>query len=405
MGYSPSATSLTITAKLTPIGRKLMVSTNNALITSFSLGDSDANYNATLPLVTGEVPSIGGTIGPNASISNSTTPNVNFKSILLVNGNGLLKKPIEPQSLNVITEVSLNGQQIDISGTQLTQNVIDRKNYSSDSLVNLLYSFGLPLDSTADSNYTGVTYNSGGFSDTAFSGLAQSKVVIFGIDNSKYGESIDGKSIKFTLPTTGGTYTIYSTYQNKFGTLLSEDANFNDTSILTNRFGNNIAFLFSDDILKPNGGDTTLSWGTGFGSVRPFSYNQKQLYNFQTNSNLALTADTIVGIAYLDKGFLVITDPTIVANCGDLPVDGATTASTVTFNSVSTNVYQNITGIAARGEFGGSTNPTYNGNDSLRISEIGLYDNIGNLIAYGKTDRQIVKNVNEFLAIGVKITL
>jgi hypothetical protein len=42
----------TLIAKLTPLGRQLLVTSNNTLITSFSLGDSDANYNALLPLTT-----------------------------------------------------------------------------------------------------------------------------------------------------------------------------------------------------------------------------------------------------------------------------------------------------------------------------------------------------------------
>ena len=216
---------------------------------------------------------------------------------------------------------------------------------------------------------------------------------------------IDGKSIKFILPTTGGTYTIYSSFQNKGATLQSEDGNYSDTSNLTTQFGDNIAFLFSDTILRPNGGDSTLSWATGYNTVKPFSLNQKSLYNFQTDSNVALTADTIVGIAYLDKGFLVITDDTIISNYGAVNPTGTTTGATVTFDSVSTSVYQNITCIAARGEFGSTTNPTFTGIENPRISEIGLYDSLGNLIALGKTDRHIEKNINEFLALGVKISL
>jgi hypothetical protein len=57
-----------------------------------------------------------------------------------------------------------------------------------------------------------------------------------------------------------------------------------------------------------------LSWGTGYGTVKPFSLNNKLLYNLQTNSNIGVSADTMVGVAYLDKGLIVITDPTIIAN-------------------------------------------------------------------------------------------
>jgi hypothetical protein len=205
------------------------------------------------------------------------------------------------------------------------------------------------------------------------------------------------------LPTTAGTFTIYGTYENKNIALNIEDANIYDTSINSKNIDDNITFLFCDDINKPNG-DSTLSWATGWNTHKPFSLNKKQLFNFQTNTNLSLTADTIVGVAYLDKGIIVLTHPTIVNSIGEL-TSGTTTGTTITFDSVSTDIYQNITCIADRGEFGTSTNITIGAGDNPRISEIGLYDDLGNLIAIAKTDRHIVKNVNEFIALGIKISL
>jgi hypothetical protein len=41
MGYNTTAATQTLIA--TPLGRQLLVTSNNTLITSFSLGDSDAN--------------------------------------------------------------------------------------------------------------------------------------------------------------------------------------------------------------------------------------------------------------------------------------------------------------------------------------------------------------------------
>jgi hypothetical protein len=153
--------------------------------------------------------------------------------------------------------------------------------------------------------------------------------------------------------------------------------------------------------MTPNGGLPSLSCATGYNTTKPFSLNGKQLYNLQTNTSLGLSADTIVGIAYLDKGIIVITDPTIVAD-----YDSSTaSATTVTFNSVSTSVFQNITCIANRGEYGSSTNITFSSSDTARISEIGLYDSFGNLIAVGKTDRHVTKNVNEIKVFNVKISL
>lgn len=403
MGYNTASTSITLTARLTPFGRTRMVSTNNNLITSFSLGDSDANYFVTPILTTGQVPAESGDIGPNGSYSNSTTQHVNLKSVLIVSGGGILKKLVEPQSSTISSEILSNGQ-ITISGSNIVHNVINRNN-ATDSLVNLYYSFGFPLNASQDAIYTGKTFANGGYSDTSLSAFSTTKIVVLAINNSKFGELIDGKQLKVVLPTTGGTYTIYSTFQNKGARLTSEDANYRDTSTITAGIDSNIAFLFSDNILTPNGGNPSLSWSTGFGSKKPFSLSQKYLWNLQTNSNLAASADTFVGIAYLDKGFVVLTHPTIVADYGAVNLTGITTGTSITLDSVSTNVFQSITCIAARGEFGGSTNPTFSGNDIPRVSEIGLYDKANNLIAMAKTDRHILKNINEFKVFGVKITL
>jgi hypothetical protein len=400
MGYNNSATTLSLTAKLTPIGRQKLVSTNNALIKTFSLGDSDANYNTSLTLLTGQVPSTSGDIGPNSTVSNSTTQSIGLKSVLIVNTSGLLTKPVASQSVNILSEVLANGF-TSISGSNITQNVVNRDDITTDPLVNLYYSFGLPLNSNGDAIYTGTTYTNGGFSDTALSGLSTSKILVIALQNTSYGECIDGKTVRISLPTSAGTYTIYSTYQGGSSKVTTLDTLIADTAPQTNIFGSNVSALVSDDILTPNGGDLSLSWATGYNTDKPFSLNQKQTYNFQTNSNLGVTADTLVGMAYLDKGFVVITDPTIVNNF----TPSASTATTVSFNSVSTNVYQSITCIADRGEFGSTTNPSFDVGDIPRISEVGLYDDMGNLIAVAKTDKQISKNVNEFLALGIKITI
>lgn len=397
MGYNSTATTLTLTAKLTPLGRQKMVSSNNTLIKSFSLGDSDANYYSALTLVSGEIPSLGGNVGPNASFSNSTTKSVNLRSMLVLNTSGLVTKPVAAQSINVLSEVVKNGFTT-VSGSNISHEVVDRGDLTTDTMVNLFYSFGLPLNASDDVDFTGTTYANGGFSDTAISGLATSKILIIAIDNSTYGECIDGKTIKIEIPYSAGTYTLYSTYQAGVNSLAVSDSSFTDSAQQLSIFGNNVAALVSDDILKPNGGDASLSWSTGYNTEKPFSVNKKQTYNLQTNSNLSVSADTLVGMAYLDKGILVVTHPTIVN-------DASIATPTVSFDSVSTNVYQSITCIADRGEFGATTNPTFEAGDIPRISEVALYDDLGNIIAIAKTDRHITKNINEFLALGIKITL
>jgi hypothetical protein len=399
MGYNSTATTLSLTAKLTPIGRQRMVSTNNSLIKVFSLGDSDANYQTSLLLNTGEVPSTSGNIGYGNTTSNSTANAINLSSVLILNTSGLLTKPVSSQSVNILSETASNGFTT-ISGNNLTFNVITRTNYDTDKRVNLFSSFGLPITPADFNLFTATTTNFGGYLNTSYSGVAADKILVIAIDNSTFGECIDGKTVRLVLPTSAGTYTLYSTFQSNQQSLSVLDNTISETSVTTKQFGQNIAMLFSDNILTPNGGGS-LSWSTGYGLNRPFTLNGKQTFNAQTNSNIGQTGDTIVGLAYLDKGFIVITHPTIVNNF----TTSASTATTVTLDSVSTNVFQIINCIADRGEFGSSTNKTFQSTNVPRISEVGLYDDNGNLIAVAKTDRHITKNVNEFLALSIKITI
>ena len=401
MGYNSTATTITLTARLTPIGRERMISTNNGLIKTFSLGDSDANYYTNLSLTTGEVPSIAGNIGVNNSNSNSTTRAVGLKNALIVNSSGLITKAVATKSSSILSEYEAVGYTT-VSGNNLTYSVINRTDYATDAKTNLYYSFGLPITDANFTTFTSTTSTTNGYANTAFSGFAVNKILAIAINNSTYGDLIDGKTLKIDLPTSAGTYTIYSTYQYNTQPLNILDSTLTDNNnSRSNIFGLNVSMLVCDSIMTPNGGDPTLSWATGYNLERPFSYAGKKTYNYQTNSNLSLTADTLVGIAYLDKGFIVITNPTIVNDY----VSSAATATTISFNSQSVGVYQIINCVADRGEFGSSTNPTFEFNDIPRISEVGLYDDIGNLIAYAKPDRQISKNINEFLALSIKISV
>lgn len=400
MGFNNSSTNITLTAKLTPAGRRRFATNpSNTLISGFSLGDSDANYYAGIALTSGQVPAEAGNVGPNSSISNSTAQVAGIKSFLVVNANGVVTKPIESKNSTVVVNTVSNGQTV-VSGTNLTHNFINRLNYNTDSLVNLFYSFGLPLNSRDDARYTATTFNNGGYADTALSGLAQNNIIVIGIANTQYGEVLDGRQIKINFATSAGTFDIYSTFMNRGIATKIQDTNYRDTSELSARFGSNIAYLFSDTIQKPNN-SASLSWSTGFGLRRPFSLNGKQQFNLQTDSNTATIADKLVGIAYLDKGFIVITNPTITSAY----TPSLTTATTITFDSVSTEIYQTVTCIADRGEFGASSNPTFSSGDTPRISEVALYDNTGVIMAIAKTDRHILKNINEFLALGIKINL
>lgn len=398
MGFNTSSVNVSLVANLTPLGRqRFATNTEKALITSFALGDSDANYFASNALTSGQVPAESGNVGPNSTASNSTSPITGLKSFLVVNGNGITTKPIESKSKSVVVNQVYNGLTT-VSAASLTHNLINRNDYNTDSLVNLYYSFGLPLSSAYDVNFTGTTYANGGYSDTGLSGLAQTSIVVIGINNASYGEVIDGKQLKIHFETSASTYDIYGTFLNFGQSRTVADTAYRDSSVVSNNFDLNIAYLYCDSIQTPNN-NPSLSWSTGFGLNKPFSLNGKQFGNFLTDTNTATSADTVVGVAYLDKGFIVLTHPTIVSQYSA----SATTATTVTFNSLSTEVYQTVSCIADRGEFGVSTNPTFTNGDVPRVTEVALFDNIGNLIAIAKTDRQVLKNINEFMAFGVKI--
>ena len=400
MGYQPTATTTTLIAKLTPLGRRLLVTDTNNLITKFALGDSDANYNVPDELTTGQVPSLGGNLGLGGTANNSIGADTAIRYPLMINSLGGNLKSVDPASINVTNIVQNVGQSVGVSGTSISQNLIDFNDASTDSLVNLFTSFGLPVNQLEKDTISATTYASGGWGDTALSGLASDKIVVIGINNTQYGETLDGKELKLDLVTTAGTSTIYSTFQNKGVNLTSEDSTYKDTSPETTQLGLSVAFLVSDSVMTPNGGDPSLSWATGFGTNKPFSVNKKKLYNLTTNTNISSTADTVVGVAYLDKGLLVVTEPSIVD-----AFDPVSTGTSLTINSVSTNVVQNITCVAGRGEFGTSSNPTWSTGDVVRISEIGLYDNQNNLIAYGKFDRQVLKQDASFASFGIKITV
>ena len=253
------------------------------------------------------------------------------------------------------------------------------------------------------------------------------------IDNSQYGEMVDGKSIKMTLPVytgfTGGgsptgltTYTLYSTFPNTTIPDTNLDVSYKDiSSYPKSLFGKNInvAYLVSDDVQKPNT-DPTKSWSTGYDSFKPFSLNGKEKINVQTVTSTGINADKIVGVMYLDKGIFAITDETIVSNIAT-NFSGDVTTNTITnglnlyyysggsynviVDSIQNDLVQNIVCIAARGEFYNTQNETLTINDDVRISEVAITDIGGNVLAIGKTDRQIIKKKNDFVVFDVQIII
>lgn len=357
-----------------------------------------------------------------------------------------------------------NTQQKDFTRSALGNLIAGTSFYVTGELYDWTTAGGISSDSVVHPR----TGHTGQFYGTAYQYLNQSKVLVIEIPQNQYGEIIDGKSVKIILPrnTSGATFEIYSafkkntTFYNTTGLdkFLSEnDLNagyFNnqpnlDTTLTD--YQSNVALLFSDQIKAP-GGNTGKTWSDGHTQVM----NGERVYSNGVAINkefFDLYNDQAVGIAYLDKGFFVITDSTIVNavynlytgltgnttalniinNVGDpvssqflFPSSGTTgyTTPICEFVSYNTEKSLNVVAIASTDEFYKSTNPTAieligdtnnykyadfkSGDDNLYpiiISSIGLYDSDGTLLAVCKPSEPIKKYWYEVVSFHIKIRL
>ncbi|MDB0059558.1 hypothetical protein N9F18_00215 [bacterium] len=431
MGFIDSATTVTIRARLTDIGRERLLTNSNTIFSHFVLGDSDANYNTSENLTTGRVPTNSGNLGANSLTNDNIYQNVGVGSKLFLTVPPTTKKSVEINSSKINSEIKLVGENT-VSGESLSYLQID-KTITNNQNTNYFKSLSLPIKKVDVNVFTGTTSQNGGWSDTPFSGLGVSKVLMGVIDNDKYGEIIDGKSVKLSIPvftgfTSGGTgtgittYNIYSTFPNTTIPKTDLDSVYIDRSSYPKSLFKrtiNVSYLVSDEIQKPNN-DTNKSWSTGYDTFKPFSLNRKELVNVQGVPSTGINADKIAGVIYLDKGIFAITDQTIVENVainfsGD--VETTTTNNGLglyyytggsyncVVDSIQKDLVQNIVCIAARGEFYNSQNETLNISDDVRISEVAITDVSGTVLAIGKTDRHIVKKKNDFVVFDVQIVI
>ena len=82
MGLISTANTITITAKLTKAGRERIIEESNTIISSFVLGDSDANYKTNQTLVTGLIPVNSGDLGENGGVNNNIDGGIDVKNKL-----------------------------------------------------------------------------------------------------------------------------------------------------------------------------------------------------------------------------------------------------------------------------------------------------------------------------------
>ena len=362
--------------------------------------------------------------GLDIDLSNSLQP---FLKQVDQSSGGFKKEKTFLNSGNLITVTSSGSPK----SNHISFTIADRTDLVSRSFGNLFSSFNLPITDDQKTLFTGTTFANGGFSDTSFSAAGnQDRVVIIDIPQNSYGELIDGKSIKLTIPSGDTTISLYSTYFDSPISILSPDEIFSDPQPQSHSFGrenqdnpSNVAFLFTDSLTAETSNpnlDTSLDWSTGHGNRRPFDKGAKVLANFRDDSSAGKKKDLIRGICYLDSGFIVLTDPILVAEIearyGSLATKTGSTSSEIQFKSFVTEFVQHVVCVADLDEFNVSTSPSFEdvysvggtnnpGNDPVYITEVGLLNSRNELLAICKTSEPIPKSKNSIVVLDIKITV
>lgn len=288
---------------------------------------------------------------------------------------------------------------VTVNNSGLTYTLCDRTDLTSKE-ANYFISFRVPHN--ASQLDTGSTLS---LQSPELQQLNVDNIVVTPIPREYYNEMIDGRSITFTVPQLSGTTASGMTIVSSTYSHLDKFQN----SVL---IGNNIAFLFADDINLPrvgtiNGGTTDFLPRTTW-DVTPF-VNRPQAHAYSdleasdintdtrpwsgvnlavaveevypTNTNQGYNYDIPVGFASLDKGFMVLTHPDIVnnipwnqgfraytnaANTGtlsgttDIYFSGGASVSQITFNDININFRTSVVCLALPTEFTFSTNPSWN---------------------------------------------
>lgn len=285
-------------------------------------------------------------------------------------------------------------------------------------------------------------------------------IVISPVAAADYDEIIDGRSVTFTVPQLSGSSFVSGL------TVVSSTYSQLDKTQNSVLLGNNIAFLFADDINLPRvgtvaGGITDLlprtTWNATPFINRPQAHAYSDLQSIDINTdtrawsgvNQAVQVDEVyptttnqgynydipVGFVSLDKGFMILTHPDIVdnipwhlgaelqTNTPNITTSGTTdiyfsanSVSSLTFNSIDINFRTSVVCLALPAEFVFSSNPSWNldynlqelqngtnGFDSVQVTEIGLYNTNSELIAIAKIDRPVEKTYTNLITFNLDI--
>lgn len=335
-----------------------------------------------------------------------------------------------------------------MNGSEIVYTLCDRTDTLSKE-ANYFSSFGLPYEYNA--------LSSGSTLAKQYPEIYQinrDKIVIAPIPKENYSELLDGRSITIDVPQLSGATSISAKtiYSSTYTTLTKTDSN----PIL----GNNIAFLFSDELNLPytgktNGGTISHSanttWGLGLSyTERPPAVSYADLLtddintdkrpwssvtlsngvpeNYPTNTNQGYNYDIPLGFVALDKGFIVFTHPSIVDNIPwslgqeehtNAPNVAAGTSniyfsaaptSNLSYIDISIEYKTTVVCLALPQEFYFSNNPSWdflynynemlnqtNGFESVYVTEVGLYNRLTELVAVAKLSEPLEKTYTNII--------
>ena len=336
---------------------------------------------------------------------------------------------------------------ITLNGSDLIYTLCDRTDIASNK-GNYFVSFSLPFEYNALSSGSTLAK-----SHPEIFQLNVDKFVMSPIPKERYNEISDGRSFTCTVPQSDGLGGIITKriVSSTYSTLSKVDSN----ALL----GNNVAFLFCDEINLPYTGQTGGGANSGSGNTsweavpytsrpaavaytdlhsidintdkRPWSSVSKAVSateNYPTNTNQGYNYDIPVGFVSLDRGFIVYTHPSIVNNIpwglgqdqytGAFNVSSGTTniyyssstKSNVSFTDISINFKTTAVCLALPLEFYFTNNPSWdltynltelsngtNGFQSVYVTEIGLYNLQNELIAVAKLSEPLEKTYTNII--------
>ena len=340
-----------------------------------------------------------------------------------------------------------------LNGSGLSYSLCDRTS-STEKNSNYFMSFNLPVTYSALASGSTLALN-----NPEIFQINVDTIVIVPIPREYYNEFIDGRSMIFTVPqVSGATMSAKTLVSSTYSTLQKRDSDI--------FLGNNLAFLFCDEINRPYTGtsnsaesshSTNSTWNVAPYTNRPaavpysdldpidinsdkrpfnsISYAMPVTSTYPTNTNQGYNYDIPVGFVCLDKGFMIFTHPSIVNNIpwtqgyqqitnvlnvsnnkSDIYFTALTSISETTFTDISVNFKTSAVCIGMPNEFYFTNNPSWdlhknvqefsngtNNFDSVFMTEVGLYNVNNELIAVAKLSEPVEKTFTNLLTFNLDI--